>query len=114
MIIYFLYLVPASAERNLWSDCGIAVIKNIHGSVGLDISAKLETWASYHVHASGFTTTIELSPVDVVAPAFPIERETNRFNPEKLRREVNRRERFQLRLMAELRYIAVRHYRYSP
>ena len=36
---------------------------------------------SYHVHASGLMTTIELSPVDVVAPALPIERETNRLRP---------------------------------
>ena len=36
---------------------------------------------SYHVHASGLMTTIELSPVDVVAPALPIERETKRLRP---------------------------------
>jgi hypothetical protein len=36
---------------------------------------------SYHVHASGLTTTIEKSPVDVVGPALPIERETKRLRP---------------------------------
>ncbi len=36
---------------------------------------------SYHVHASGLITAIEKSPVDVVAPALPIERETKRLRP---------------------------------
>ena len=36
---------------------------------------------SYHVHASGLMTAIEKSPVDVVAQALPIERDTNRLRP---------------------------------